>query len=66
MSKVAIKSKCYWFNRRGKIKQGCSLMTELLCEKCGKCSFYETTEEYEKRQADFKERYDVSDDIFIV
>lgn len=51
------KTKCYWFIKYGRVKDGCKIMTSLQCEKKGKCSFHETPQEFEARQADFAERH---------
>lgn len=60
------KNTCVWFKKKIGIKNGCYTMTELQCEKNGKCSFYETPDEYESRQANFMEKYEVSQDMLII
>jgi len=52
----AIKFKCYWFQKYGIVRNGCKILTELQCDKRGKCTFCETEAEYEARQANFKKR----------
>lgn len=50
------KNKCHWFNRRTGCRAACDILTCLQCELTGKCSFYETDEQYNERQARFTER----------
>ena len=51
---MIIKERCHWFNSR--YSSGCGALKDLQCEANGKCSFYETEQQYKKRQAKFKER----------
>lgn len=51
---------CHHYQRHGRAKDGCQIMTERLCEKKGKCSFYETTIEFQKRQEAYKQKYGIS------
>lgn len=47
---------CHHYQRHGRTKDGCQIMTERLCEKKGKCSFHETTIEFQKRQEAYKQK----------
>ena len=51
------KNLCHWFKKYGRVTDGCKIMTCFQCEKTGKCSFYETPEEYEARQRAFADRH---------
>lgn len=51
------KEDCYWFKTYGRVKNGCRILTDLQCEKTGKCSFYETTVEFKTRIAKFNEKH---------
>ena len=61
--KVDNKENCHWWSKGGATKDGCKLMTSRQCEKNGKCSFYETTIEFQKRQQAFRERHGIIEDI---
>lgn len=47
---------CQWYKRNPYGKQECNALTEMQCVKNGKCSFYETKEQFHARQVKFKER----------
>ena len=55
-ARKAVKEKCHWNTARPKGGKGCQVLEELQCKKRGKCSFFETTPEFEKRQREFNER----------
>jgi hypothetical protein len=55
--KKPIKEDCYHYKHRSKGKSGCKALCELQCAIRGKCGFYETEEEYNARQEDFKIKY---------
>lgn len=50
------KERCYWFIHRCGYRRGCGVLEKLQCVYEGKCSFYETEEQFKTRQANFNER----------
>lgn len=56
-----VKENCYHFKHRAKSKSGCRALTTLMCDKKGKCGFFETVYSYEKRQRDFKARHGIEE-----
>ena len=50
-----IKKNCVWF--RTESREGCGIMTDLVCSKRDKCSFYETELQFEKRQKRFLDKH---------
>lgn len=44
-----IKEKCHWDTPRPKGGKGCKILDDLQCEKRGRCGFFETTAQFEKR-----------------
>ena len=56
VSKVIKKENCHWFLHRYGFRRGCGVLEKLQCECNGKCSFYETEEQYKTRQESFRER----------
>ena len=48
-----VKFDCYWYNCW---KDVCGCLSCLQCEETGRCSFFETTEEYKKRNINFNGR----------
>lgn len=57
------KTKCYWFIKYGRVVNGCKIMVCLQCEKTGKCTFFETPQEYEARQTSFANRHGTTEMI---
>lgn len=53
--------KCHWYKTHGRTKEGCHILTARQCEKKGKCSFYETELEFQKRQVNFKEKHGIGE-----
>lgn len=51
-----VREDCYWYGRKASNQRGCGLLTRLQCKVNGRCSFYETVNEYEERQRDFENR----------
>ena len=51
------KEECYWFKTYGKLKNGCRILTDLQCEKNGKCSFCETEAQLKARIAEFEKKH---------
>lgn len=49
---------CHWWSlRRPSHLEGCAVLTCLLCAIRGKCSFYETNEQYRERQDNFARKH---------
>jgi hypothetical protein len=50
------KKDCHWWLTKTRCHlDGCAALTQLQCSKRGKCSFYETEEEYQKRMQEFED-----------
>ena len=51
------KEDCYWFKTYGRLKNGCKILTDLQCEKTGKCTFGETEAQHKARIAAFEKKH---------
>ena len=63
MSCKANKNTCRWFRSD---KNACGVLNQLVCDRRRKCSFYETAEDFQKRQIDFNERHGITEDMRIL
>ena len=44
-----VKCDCHWWLHKGMSPEGCGALSNLQCKLNGKCSFYETEEQYKAR-----------------
>ena len=53
--KKKVKENCVWFAQNS--VSGCRVMTELICSRKDKCSFYETEAQFNRRQREFEAKH---------